>query len=49
LHFILKSATKLGLPLQIDSHIAYYFSLTKLVISDILEAAFAIVIIQYQV
>jgi hypothetical protein len=44
-----KNATKLGLPLQTSSHIAQLFSLTKSVISQILENASASEIFQYQV
>jgi hypothetical protein len=40
--------TKLCPLLQISSHIAQYFSLKKSVISEILEAAFATVLVIFQ-
>jgi hypothetical protein len=40
--------TKLCPLLQISSHIAQYFSLNKSVISEILEAAFATVLVIFQ-
>jgi hypothetical protein len=43
----IKNATKLGLLLQTGWHITQLFSLTKSVISEIYDTAFAWVILQY--